>query len=338
MSDSSLTAGSAAATPVILGTMGWGAALRSACADGHGPDDGATALVRELAVTEAALDAGVRVLDTADIYGDGASERALGAVLDRLPQDRREQLRIQTKCGILVGGSPLHGEPGSRYDSSPAHVHASLQGSLERLGVASVDTLIIHRPDVLTPVADTVRTFLDAREAGLVRRLGVSNLSLERARRVHQTLQSLSADGTGLESVQIELSLTHRLLVEAEILAHSAPAAAAPQGSAGMVAGAAGLGEWCAQEGIELQAWSPLAQGRAVEVPGVSALAAREELAPEAVALAWLTRLPWGVRPVIGSLNPERVRACVQEREARHALTGQDWYALFTAARGETVP
>lgn len=328
------------ASPLVLGTMGWGAS-----------GDGAT---RASAVLDAALAAGVSVLDTADIYGDGASERAVGAALAGLDPAVRAGLRVQTKCGIVLPGTTPPGvsapAPTTRYDSSPAHLRASLAASLKRLGAEKVDTLLIHRPDLLTPVEDTVRAFLDEREAGRVDRLGVSNLPLDRARRFQEVLRRLSADGTGLDCVQVELGLHHRTLVEAAVLANHDTAAA--------TAGAAGLPQWCVDEGIALQAWGPLGQGRytrrAADAAGdptdsarsgereaavvVAQLAARLGVPGEAVVLGWLRRLPWGVRPVVGTMDPARIAACARVDEAAAALDHADWYRLLTAARGAPLP
>lgn len=344
------------ASPLVLGTMGWGTS-------GDGP-------ARAAAVLDAALAAGVTVLDTADIYGGGDSERAVGAALAALAPETRRRIRVQTKCGIVLPGTTPPGAaapaPTVRYDSSPAHLRASLAASLERLGADRVDTLLIHRPDVLTPVEDTVRAFLDEREAGRVDRLGVSNLPLDRALRVHEALRRLSADGTGLDCVQIELGLHRRALVEAAVLAN--------HDSAVPTSGAAGLPQWCRDEGIALQAWGPLGQGRytrarrpSVEVPAgpaadrpegdptgdpahearspeqeaavvVAEIAERLGVPGEAVVLGWLRRLPWDVRPVVGTMDPARLAACARADEASRGLDHADWYRLLTAARGVPLP
>lgn len=345
------------ASPLVLGTMGWGTS-------GDGPARAAAAL-------DAALAAGVAVLDTADIYGAGDSERAVGAALDGLAPRARAGLRVQTKCGIVLPGTTPPGAstpaPTVRYDSSPAHLKASLAGSLERLGTDRVDALLIHRPDVLTPVEDTVRAFLEEREAGRVDRLGLSNLPLDRARRVQETLHRMSADGTGLDCVQIELGLHHRALVEAAALAN--------HDSAAPTSGAAHLPQWCRDEGIVLQAWGPLGQGRytgasdatetgavpdepagapedatagdpqtTARTPEQEAAVVVKELAErlgvpgEAVVLGWLRRLPWDVRPVVGTLEPDRLAASARADVAARGMDHADWYRLLTAARGAPLP
>lgn len=329
---------SSEASPLILGTMGW-------TPEGTGLDRARGAL-------RAGLEAGVAVLDTADIYGGGASEEAVGALLAELAPEERAGLRVQTKAGIVLTELGDDGRPQVRYDSSPAYLRATLEGSLGRLGVDAVDTLLIHRPDVLTPVEDTVRAFLDAREAGRVRRLGVSNLGVGRLLAFQRTLGRLSSDGTGLACAQLELGLHHRTLVEAVVLPNHDAAPA--------TAGAADLGAVCADEGIELQAWGPLGQGRFTPGSDGSSIADPAETASltaaggpaavvaqvaqeigvsrEAVVLAWLLKLPWGVRPVVGSQDPGRLAACAQAPAAAAAMDSRQWHRLWTAARGVALP
>ena len=319
-------------SPLVLGTMGWG----------RGGGEAADA--RAAGALRAGLDAGITLLDTADIYGAGDSERTVGAVLAELAPQERARVRVQTKCGIVLGETDPRGAPATRYDSSAAHVRASLEASLSRMGLETVDTLLVHRPDVLTPVEETVRAFLDAREAGLVRRLGVSNLGAGRLLAFQRALTRLAADGTGLACVQVELGLHHRTLVETVVLANhdAAPADA----------GTAGLAQVCLDEGVELQAWGPLGQGRYTRGPQdpgvggpaedaaavVAQVAGELETSPEAVVLAWLLRLPWGVRPVIGTQDPARIAACAAAPRAAAAMDSAQWHRLWTAARGTPLP
>lgn len=324
----------APASPIVLGTMGWGAAPAPAASAADAADTEG-ALVRARAALRAGIEAGVDLLDTADIYGAGVSEETVGALLHELPYEERAGLKVQTKCGIVLHETDAAGRPRVRYDSSPEHVRASLEASLARLGELRVDTLVIHRPDVLTPVADTVRAFLDAREAGLVGKLGVSNLGLGRMLEFQRELGAQSGDGTGLACVQLELGLHHRTLVEAVVLANHPDAPAD--------ADVADLGRVCAAEGIELQAWGPLGQGRYATADDGAAGAVgevAEELGVprEAVVLAWLLRLPWDVRPVVGTQDPGRIAACAAAPQAAQAMDSARWHRLWTAARGAGLP
>jgi aryl-alcohol dehydrogenase-like predicted oxidoreductase len=118
------------------------------------------------AVVEAALDAGITFLDSADIYGGGGSERFLGEIL----AGRRDQVVLATKFGM----GPDEGMPrGSRE-----YMQRALAASLERLRTDHVDVYYYHQPDGITPIAETVAAMNELVEEGLVRSIGVSNFSV----------------------------------------------------------------------------------------------------------------------------------------------------------------
>jgi aryl-alcohol dehydrogenase-like predicted oxidoreductase len=119
------------------------------------------------AVVETALSVGVTHIDTADIYGGGASERFIGEILD----GRRGDAVIATKFGMGQGGN------GSR-----AYVGRAIDDSLRRLRTDYVDLLYYHRPDGVTPVAETVEAMQELVAAGKVRALGVSNVDATQVR------------------------------------------------------------------------------------------------------------------------------------------------------------
>lgn len=121
------------------------------------------------ALVGAALDAGVNFIDTADVYSEGDSERLLGEALKALNRPR-EQVVIATK----VRG---RGGPGvNQVGLSRAHVLASIDGSLRRLGLDHVDLYQIHGFDPVTPIEETVRVLDDVVRSGKARYVGFSNL------------------------------------------------------------------------------------------------------------------------------------------------------------------
>jgi aryl-alcohol dehydrogenase-like predicted oxidoreductase len=119
------------------------------------------------AVVDAALDAGVTHFDTADVYGDGDSERFLGEIL----KGRRDQVFLATKFGMGEGGG-----------GSPEYVRRAIDASLERLRTDHVDLYYYHRPDGVTPVAETVAAMQELVDAGKVGALGVSNVDPDQLR------------------------------------------------------------------------------------------------------------------------------------------------------------
>jgi aryl-alcohol dehydrogenase-like predicted oxidoreductase len=114
------------------------------------------------AMVDRALDAGVNLVDTADVYANGQSEEILG----RCVRDRRDEVLLATKVGF---GSL---EPGAL---SYENVVAACEGSLRRLGTDRIDLYQLHRPDRTTPIEETLRALDDLVARGLVRETGTSN-------------------------------------------------------------------------------------------------------------------------------------------------------------------
>ncbi|HEU5127580.1 MAG TPA: aldo/keto reductase [Glycomyces sp.] len=118
-------------------------------------------------MVDIALDAGVTLFDTADVYSDGASEEILGTAL----KGRRDQVLISTKAGLPTGDGP--GEAGS----SRAHLTGAVETALRRLGTDYIDLFQLHAFDAGTPVEETVAVLDDLVRAGKLRYIGVSNFA-----------------------------------------------------------------------------------------------------------------------------------------------------------------
>jgi aryl-alcohol dehydrogenase-like predicted oxidoreductase len=141
-------------------------------------------------VVEAALDAGITFFDTAESYGDGDSERFLGAALG----ERRAEVVLATKFGWAPGDLP---------GGSPERVRRAIEGSLERLGTDVIDLYYYHRPDGVTPLAETLGAMQELVAAGKVRGLGLSNVDVG-------LLEEAAATGVEVVAVQNRYSLVHR--------------------------------------------------------------------------------------------------------------------------------
>jgi predicted oxidoreductase len=123
-----------------------------------------------------------------------------------------------------------------------------------------------------------------------------------------------------------------------------------PQGEVSSRAwGWAGVLEHCQAQGVQLQAWGALAQGRLsgrlpADAPQahlktaalVADMAQRRGVSAEAIVLAWLMRHPAHIQPVLGTSDPARIRACAQAEGL--VMNREDWYALYVAARGRELP
>ncbi|MGF7235900.1 MAG: aldo/keto reductase [Frankia sp.] len=156
---------------------------------------GAVDPAEALATIRAALDAGVTLLDTADVYGPFTNERLVGQAV----AGRRDEVVITTKSGIVRGwGGGAVGE----LDGRPEYVQRALRESLVRLGVDSVDLYYLHRVDPRVPVEDTVGALADLVAAGLVRHIGLSEVGVDTLRRA-QAVHPVTA-------LQSEYSLTSR--------------------------------------------------------------------------------------------------------------------------------
>jgi len=134
-----------------------------------------------IATIHRALDLGITMLDTSDIYGPHTNEELIGRAI----RGRRGEAFIATKFGILRDPT----DPSVRgWDSRPAYVRSACEASLRRLGVATIDLYYQHRVDPDVPIEDTVGALADLVRAGKVRYIGLSEASvatLERAHRIH---------------------------------------------------------------------------------------------------------------------------------------------------------
>lgn len=146
----------------------------------YGPSDDQ----QSLATLNRALDIGVNFFDSADTYGLGHNERLLGQFLKQGGVARRRQVIIATKFGIVREA----GKYERRIDNSPAYVRAACEASLQRLGVDEIDLYYCHRRNPDVPIEDTVGAMADLVDAGKVRQIGLSEISiatLQRASKIH---------------------------------------------------------------------------------------------------------------------------------------------------------
>lgn len=135
--------------------------------------------VESIRTIRQALDFGVSMLDTADMYGMGENERLVGKAI----RGRRDQVVLATKFGIVREAADASQR---RVDGNPAYVHAACDASLQRLGVDHIDLYYQHRVDTSVPIEETVGAMADLVAAGKVRYLGLSEASEANVRRAHR--------------------------------------------------------------------------------------------------------------------------------------------------------
>lgn len=310
---------------LIYGCMGLGGPW-------DGTSYGAAEIEQAAAVIEAAQGIGIELFDHADIYRSGKSEAVFGEVLAR-SQGLRGKILLQTKCGIRLGERGLD----THYDLSREAILERVNESLKRLQTDYVDVLLLHRPDPLMDpreVADAVGQLVTE---GKVRQLGVSNMSGAQIEFLQDSLEM------PIIANQLEMSLLRRDWLESTVLVNHADGLGFnfPHGTL----------ELCTAKGIELQAYGALAQGRYTGAPSgekspaesataemLQRLAREKGTTPESVLLAWLMRHPARISPVLGTTNPGRIAACSDAASVAAAMSREEWYGLWVAARGSNIP
>jgi predicted oxidoreductase len=262
---------------------------------------------------QACLDQGITTFDHADIYGGYSCEALFGAALRAQP-GLKTRMEIVTKCDIMLLSDQRPDNRVKHYDTSAAHVQASVERSLHNIGVDAIDLLLIHRPD---PLMDhhALGACLDSLiQSGKVRAAGVSNF-------MPWDMDLLqSAMKNRLVSNQIEISLMQtRGFVDGQI-AHAQ------------------------RLGVPVMAWSPLGGGRlfgqeaaALRLrPALQRLASAQGVDETAVAIAWLLHHPARIIPVLGTNDPARIAR--MHDALRVTLDRQTWFELYSLANGADVP
>jgi predicted oxidoreductase len=259
------------------------------------------------ALVTTALECGFTLIDTADIYGFdgvggfGEAEELLGRVLARDPQ-LRDRMVLATKGGI---------RPGVPYDWSATHLRAACEDSLRRLGVDVIDLYQLHRPDVLAHPAEVAEALTELVDRGLVRHLGLSNVTPSQFELVQGFLDR------PLVTTQPELSIWHSDPVRDGTL------------------------DQCLARDVTPLAWSPLGGGRVGDTadavaPVLARLASEHGVDTSAIALAFVLAHPSAPIPILGTQQVERIEAARTASTVR--LERHEWYELYQAGTGERLP
>ena len=260
---------------------------------------------------QAALDAGVTLFDTADIYGPdngepfGAAEALLGRVLAGNP-GLRGRMVIATKGGISMGVP---------YDSSAGYLAAAIDASLARMGVDHVPLWQIHRPDLLTHPAEIGEALLTAHQAGKIGAVGVSNFTPS----------------------QVEALAAHLPLPIVSCQPEFSPLAVAPLGD--------GVLDQAIARGMAVLAWSPLGGGRLgnpaddrarAVAAALDAKAKQAGVSRAAAAYSWIMAHPVRPIPIVGTQSTARIAEIPDAYTP--TWTRAEWYEVLVAARGEPLP
>lgn len=310
------------ASQIVYGCMGLGGGWNTTP---YTKDD----IAHTQAVIETALENGITVFDHADIYTFGKAEKVFGDVLASAPA-LRQNMFIQSKCGIRLADQ----QGPKRYDFSAEWIITSVDGILQRLRIEQLDALLLHRPDPLMDVEEVGDTLNALIAQGKIANVGVSNMNSGQMEWLQSTLEK------PLIANQIEMSLLQTDWIEEGITTGSAMARDNSFDSH--------LFSYCHRHNVQLQAWGSLAQGKIASIDRASTAAEKRiatavvkmagdyQVSPEAVALAWLNRLPINIQPIIGTTNLARISACAQASNL--TLSREHWYTLLESTRGNEVP
>jgi len=254
----------------------------------------------------------VNTFDHADIYGDYTTEAEFGKVLEN-NSSLRDKIQIITKCGInrVCENRPTYKI--KSYDSSKEHIKASVEQSLKNFNTYYIDCLLLHRPDILMRPIEVSEAIQELKQAGKLKHFGVSNFSLSQLQLLHQTIP--------IEVHQIECSILQLDPFNNGVL------------------------DFCYQNNIQVQAWSPLGGGSLFSGESQQAQRIQEAAKPllekynvslDQLAFAWLTKHPAQIIPVTGTTNIDRIKSAKQAAEIK--ISNEDWYILYQASTGEIIP
>ena len=261
------------------------------------------------------VELGITTVDHADIYGDYACEGLFGAALREQPA-LRSRLQLVSKCGIRPVSAQRPENKLKHYDTSRAHIQASIENSLRLLNTDFLDLLLLHRPDPFMDTSETADALASLVESGKVLHVGVSNFTPSQFDLLASRLP------IPLVTNQIEISVLKLNAFQDGSL------------------------DQCQRLGIAPMAWSPLGGGTLFSGNSPQAERVRAVLAEigaqcgsasiDTVALAWLLSHPARIIPVLGTGKAVRLRAAAEAAELK--LTREQWFRIWTASTGANVP
>lgn len=271
---------------------------------------------------QTALELGANFFDHADIYGGGECEKIFAEAIHMTPAVR-EKIFLQSKCGI---------RPGVAFDFSKAHILRSVEGILSRLRTEYLDVLLLHRPDALMEPEEVADAFHTLEEQGKVRHFGVSNQNPMQMRLLQKYLDK------PLQVNQLQFSIAHAGMVTQGLRVNMTDDGAACRDGSVL--------DYCRLHDITVQPWSPFQYGtfqgtflNSEKFPALNAelkrVGERYGVSETVIAMAWLLRHPAKLQPVAGTMNPQRLAACVRAADIR--LTREEWYSIYLSA-GNFLP
>lgn len=271
---------------------------------------------------EKSMECGVNFFDHADIYGRGVSEERFAQALKRT-NIRREEIFLQSKCAII---------PGVMYDFSKEHIIKSVEGSLKRLQTEYLDSLLLHRPDILMEPEEVAEVFDQLEREGKVRYFGVSNHNpMQIALLKKYVRQPLVAN-------QLQFSIAHTTMLNSGTEVNMLTDGAVNRDGSVL--------DYCRLNDITIQAWSPFQYGMFEGVflgnekfpelnQKIDEIAEKYQVSNTTIAVAWILRHPANMQVLTGTMNVTRLEEICKASEV--CLSRQEWYEIYRAA-GNILP
>lgn len=271
---------------------------------------------------EKSMECGVNFFDHADIYGRGASEERFAQALKQT-DIRREEIFLQSKCAII---------PGIMYDFSKEHIIKSVEGSLKRLDTEYLDSLLLHRPDILMEPEEVAEAFDKLEREGKVRYFGVSNHNpMQMALLKKYVRQPLVVN-------QLQFSVAHTTMISSGTEVNMLTDGAVNRDGSVL--------DYCRLNDITIQAWSPFQYGMFEGVflgnekfpelnQKIDEIAEKYQVSNTTIAVAWILRHPANMQVLTGTMNARRFEDICKASEV--CLSRQEWYEIYCAA-GNNLP
>ena len=285
----------------------------------------------DLSVSEAAkvistaYECGINFFDHATCYGEnGAAETRFGEAF-KLTSIKREDVFIQSKCGLCFDRN--------EFDWTKENILSSVDDSLRRLKTDHLDTLLLHRPDVLYDPAEVAEAFDILESSGKVIYFGVSNLVPMQIELLKKYVKQ------PLIINQVQLSLEQSQLIDQALYMNNKTTEFSINRDGNAL-------DYCRLNDMTIQAWSPLQigmfGGSFIDNPDYAKLnetlkkiADRENVSKAAVAIAWILLHPAKMQAIIGTMNPDHIKDICAAGEV--SLSHHDWYELYLSA-GKYLP
>lgn len=275
------------------------------------------------ALIGACIENGVNLFDHADIYCKGMSEVVFGKALRRNPS-LREKIVLQTKCGIV---------PDIMFDFSKNHIINSVELSLKRFGCEQIDILLLHRPDTLMEPEEVLEAFSRLYTDGKVKHFGVSNQNPGQIRLLQKYIPF------PLMVNQLQFSAVMTSMVDSGLLVNTKFQGAESRDG--------GILEYCRENDIAIQAWSPFQQGffegvffnntkrYADLIACLKKTAKKYETTVPNIALAFILRHPAIRQVIVGTTKPKRIQEFAAASDIY--IERRDWYAIYMSAGNRLI-